>query len=322
VIHLSEAKPGLSNFRTFATSKKSSLAMRDFSTKYAHWIILFILVVIWGSSFILMKRSLEYFTPYELGALRISFAGLALLPFALRRLKGISPRQWLVLIVVGLIGNTIPAFLFSYAQTGIPSAQAGILNSTTPLFALLVGLLVYHIRVSWMNVLGVFLGLFGAVMVIAGQTDGKLEFNFYYSSFVILASILYAFNLNIIKHHLAKVDSFTIAAISYFVLLVPILLYLFLGTSFMEHIRQPAKVHGLIYPAILGVVGSALAITLFNKLIKLKSVIFSASVTYLIPIVALGFGVLDGEHYPPLIILWVAIIIFGVFLVNKKVKSS
>ena len=292
--------------------------MRDFISRNLHWVILLTLVLIWGSSFILMKRSLEYFTVYELGALRISFAGLALLPFALWRLKGITPKQWLTLIVVGLIGNTIAAFLFAYAQTGIPSAQAGILNSTTPLFAMLVALLIYHVRVSWLNVAGVMLGLFGAVMVIYSQTDGKMEFNFYYSSFVILASILYAFNLNIIKYHLEGVDSFTIASISYFVLLFPILIYLFAGTDFLTHIQDAEVAKGLIYPAILGVVGSAIAITMFNKLIKLKSVIFSASVTYLIPIVALLFGVLDGEKYPASIILWVLTIITGVYLVNKK----
>lgn len=292
--------------------------MRDFISRNLHWVILLALVLIWGSSFILMKRSLEYFTVYELGALRISFAGLALLPFALRRLKGITPKQWLTLIVVGLIGNTIPAFLFAYAQTGIPSAQAGILNSTTPLFAMLVALLIYHVRVSWLNVAGVMLGLFGAVMVIYSQTDGKMEFNFYYSSFVIIASILYAFNLNIIKYHLEGVDSFTIASISYFVLLFPILIYLFTGTGFLTHIQDTEVARGLIYPAILGVVGSAIAITMFNKLIKLKSVIFSASVTYLIPVVALVFGVLDGEKYPASIILWVLTIITGVYLVNKK----
>ena len=102
--------------------------MRHFISKYLHWILLFSLVIIWGSSFILMKRSLEYFPPFELGALRIAFAGLTLLPFAFKRMKGIEPKVWLKLIIVGLIGNTIPAFLFAFAQTGIPSSQAGILN--------------------------------------------------------------------------------------------------------------------------------------------------------------------------------------------------
>jgi len=292
--------------------------MRDFTSKYLHWILLFSLVIIWGSSFILMKRSLEYFSPFELGALRIAFAGLALLPFAFKRLKGISPKTWLHLILVGLIGNTIPAFLFAYAQTGIPSSQAGILNSTTPLFAMLVGLIFYKIKISWWNVLGVFIGLLGAVLIIYGKGDGNLQFNFFYSALVLIASILYAFNLNLIKQHLANVNSFTIAVISYFVLLGPVLIYLFLGTDFIHTIQDPVNMKGLIYPAILGVLGSALAISIFNVLIKLKSVLFAASVTYMIPIVALFFGILDGEKFAPINFLWVAAILGGVLLVNKK----
>jgi len=292
--------------------------MRDFTSKYLHWILLFTLVIIWGSSFILMKRSLEYFSPFELGALRIAFAGLALLPFAFKRMKGISPKTWLQLIIVGLIGNTIPAFLFAYAQTGIPSSQAGILNSTTPLFAMLVGLIFYKIKISWWNVLGIFIGLWGAVLIIYGTGDGNLQFNFFYSALVLIASILYAFNLNLIKEHLANVESFTIAVISYFVLLGPVLIYLFVGTDFIHTIQEPGNLQGLIYPAILGVVGSAVAISIFNILIKLKSVLFAASVTYMIPIVALFFGILDGEKFAPINFLWVAAILGGVLLVNKK----
>ena len=292
--------------------------MRSFISKYLHWILLFSLAIIWGSSFILMKRSLEYFSPFELGALRIVFAGLTLLPFVFKRIKGIAPKTWLKLIIVGLIGNTIPAFLFAYAQTGIPSSQAGILNSTTPLFAMLVGLFFYKIKINWWNVLGVFIGLFGAVLIIYGQSDGNLQFNFFYSSLVLIASVLYAFNLNLIKQHLANVDAFTIAVISYFVLLGPIIIYLFWGTDFIQTIQNPVNVKGLIYPAILGVVGSAMAISLFNILIKLKSVLFAASVTYMIPIVALFFGILDGERFAPFNYLWVAAILGGVLMVNKK----
>ena len=292
--------------------------MRNFIKKYLHWILLFSLAIIWGSSFILIKRSLEYFSPFELGALRIAFAGLTLLPFVFKRIKGIEPKTWLKLIIVGLIGNTIPAFLFAYAQTGIPSSQAGILNSTTPLFAMLVGLVFYNIKISWRNILGVFIGLFGAVLIIYGQSDGNLQFNFFYSSLVLIASVLYAFNLNLIKQHLANVDAYTIAVISYFVLLGPVLIFLFWGTDFIQTVQNPVNLKGLIYPAVLGVVGSAMAISLFNILIKFKSVLFAASVTYMIPIVALFFGILDGERFAPVNFLWVAAILGGVLLVNKK----
>lgn len=292
--------------------------MGNFVSKYLHWIILISLALIWGSSFILMKRSLEYFTALELGALRISFASLSLLPFAFKRMKGLTINNWVILIIVGIIGNTMPAFLFAYAQTGIPSSQAGILNSTTPLFALIVGLVFYRIRVIWLNVLGVLIGLIGAVMIIYGQSDGNIEFNYYFSSFVLLASILYAINLNIVKNHLNDVDPFTIAVISYLVLLGPILIYLFMGTPFLQTMQKPESWIGLIYPAVLGILGSAIAISMFNILIKMKSVLFAASVTYMIPIVALFFGLMDGEIFAPINFLWVAFIITGVLLVNKK----
>jgi len=265
-----------------------------------------------------MKRTLEVYSNVELGALRISFAGLVLLPFAFSRIKGLSRKDWIWLAIVGVIGNTIPAFLFAKAQTGIDSSLAGILNSTTPLFALIVGLLVYKLKTHWLNYIGIFLGFIGAIMIIISKNDGHIDFNLQYSAYVVLATVFYAFNLNIVKFNLKNTEPFTIAIISYSIVFFPVLIYLFTGTSFAHTIQQPGAIAALIYPAILGVIGSAIAIVIFNYLVKISGVLFTASVTYLIPIVATIIGVFDGELIKPIHILWISLILFGVLLVNKK----
>ena len=274
--------------------------------------------MIWGSSFILMKRTLEFYSNFELGALRIVFAGIVLLPIALKKIWKLNKSQWLWLTIVGIIGNTLPAFLFATAQTGIDSSLAGILNSTTPMFALIVGIMLFNLKANRLNYLGVVLGFIGAIMIIITKNDGEMSFNLQYSSYVILASILYAFNLNIIKYKLEGTDAVGIAAVSYFVVFLPILLFLFFGTEFTTTVMNPGAMQALIYPAILGIVCSAIAIIIFNYLVKIAGVLFSASVTYLIPIIASIFGFFDGEIFKPASIIWIAVILFGVFLVNKK----
>ncbi len=268
-----------------------------------------------------MKRTLAFYSNTELGALRISFAGLVLLPFAFSRMKGLSKKEWFWLLIVGLIGNTIPAFLFAKAQTGIDSSLAGILNSTTPLFALIVGLLIYNLKTHWFNFIGIILGFIGAIMIIISKNDGHIDFNLQYSAYVILATVFYAFNLNIVKYNLKNVKPFSIAIISYSIVFFPVLVYLFSGTEFTNTIQQPGALIALIYPAILGVIGSAIAIVIFNYLVKISGVLFTASVTYLIPIVATIIGVFDGEVIRPIHTLWILLILFGVFLVNKKPKK-
>ena len=252
----------------------------------------------------------------------MAFAGLVLLPFAFSRLKGLDRKQWFWLIIVGLIGNTIPAFLFAKAQTGIDSSLAGILNSTTPLFALIVGLLLYNLKTHWFNFIGILLGFIGAIMIIVSKNDGHIDFNLQYSAYVVLATVFYAFNLNIVKYNLRDTKPFTIAIISYSLVLFPVLVYLFTGTEFINTVQKSGAITALIYPAILGILGSAIAIVIFNYLIKIAGVLFTASVTYLIPIVASIIGVFDGEILKPIHYLWIAIILFGVFLVNKKPRSK
>lgn len=126
------------------------------------YLILLILALTWGSSFILIKRGLETFTPSEVGALRVVNTWLSLLPFALKRLKGFKVIHWILFAVVGIVGSLAPAFLFVAAQKGIDSSLAGILNSLTPLFTLITGIAFIKLKPKWFNITGVILGLIGA----------------------------------------------------------------------------------------------------------------------------------------------------------------
>jgi drug/metabolite transporter (DMT)-like permease len=222
-----------------------------------------------------------------------------------------------LMAIVGIVGNGIPAFLFTKAETGIDSSLAGILNSLTPLFALIVGLLFFKSKTKWYNVLGVFIGLAGTIGLMSISGNKSLEFNFSYGIYVIIATMLYAINLNVLKRFLKDVDAITITAFAFLTIGIPSLIYLFANTDFVTVIQtRPHAMVGLGYIAILGVFGSAIAVILYNKLIKTTGVLFAASVTYLMPVVAVFWGIADGEKFELIYVLWILIILMGVFLVN------
>jgi drug/metabolite transporter (DMT)-like permease len=283
------------------------------------WSILLGLAVIWGTSFILIKRGLEYFSSTEVGALRISIAFLVLSPIAFARIRKISRREWKLFLLVGLIGSGFPAFLFAKAQTGIDSSLAGILNSLTPLFTMLVGLSFFSMKPKWFNIVGVLIGLTGAIGLISISGGKGFEFNFQYAVYIIIATICYAINVNIVKYKLKDTDALTITAFSFFTIGLPVLIYLLVFTGFLTQITsEPGALKGLGYITILAVVGTGIALIAFNKLVKIASPIFAASVTYLIPIVAVIWGAIDAEKMETISFLWMGVILLGIFLVNKK----
>jgi len=283
------------------------------------WSILAGLALIWGSSFILIKRGLETFSSAEVGALRISITFLVLSPFAITRIRKLKLREWKYLVLVGLIGSGFPAFLFAKAQTGIDSSLAGILNSLTPLFTMIIGLSFFSLKTRWFNIAGVFIGLAGAVGLISISGGRSFEFNFQYAIYIIIATVCYATNVNVVKYKLKEIDALTITVFSFFLIGLPVLLYLLIFTDFIRLIStEQAALTGLGYIIILAVIGTALALFAFNKLVKLASPVFASSVTYLIPIVAISWGAIDGEKMSPMSFLWMGVILLGIFLVNKK----
>lgn len=286
------------------------------------WLILILLGLTWGSSFILMKKGLLVYSSSEVGALRIVISFLFLLPFALARLKNIKPRTLLILLLAGILGNGAPAFLFAKAQTVIDSSVAGILNSLTPLFTVLVGIIAFKLKLRWFNFLGVAIGMAGAMGLLAVSGSGEFSFKFSYAIYVIIATLLYAINVNIIKTYLKDVDSIGIVALSFMLIGLPVLIYLFTFTDFtLKLSNHPQALTGLGYVAILAIGGTALALMLFNKLLKMTDPVFASSVTYLIPIIAVLWGFLDGEKLGWSYLLWVLLVLTGIILVSAKHPS-
>ena len=272
----------------------------------------------WGSSFILIKKSLTVFSTTQIGCLRVGITFLVLLPFAFSRLKRLKKKHWIALFFISF-GSTAPAFLFPMAQMEIDSATAGVLNSLTPLFTLIVGLAFFSLKVKWFNIVGVLIGLFGAVGLIATSGNANFQFNFGYAIYIIIATLLYAFNGNLIKSFLKELDSFTITIFSFFIFGLPALVYLFISTPYITQLKSdPEFWAGMAYVSTLAILGTAVALIFFNYLIKIKTVIFASSVTYLIPIVAFIWGIIDGEQFGLVYILWIMLILVGVFLVNAS----
>ena len=295
--------------------------MKPSRNSHLPWLILLGLVLTWGSSFILIKQGLEGFS-YDsriVGSLRIVISFLVLLPLALMRLKRVKRKQWGVLAIVGIISNAAPAFLFARAQTGIDSNMAGILNSLTTLFTLMIGLAFFHLKPKWFNIIGVFTGLAGAAGLIYFSGNGGFAFNFSYAVYVLIATIFYAASVNIIKTYLVELDAVSITAISFLIIGMPVCIYLLFFTDFLQQLAHSQEAwSGLGYISILAVVGTALALIFFNMLIKMTSALFAASVTYMIPIVAIGWGILDGEQFDWDYLIWIMMILGGVYLVNTK----
>jgi EamA-like transporter family. len=285
------------------------------------WLLLLLLAMIWGSSFILIKKGLIAFRPDQLAAIRIASAGFVLLPFLMQRFKTVQRHHWPKLISVGLVGSFIPAFLFAFAQTELPSGVTGVLNTFTPLATLLIGVLVFHQIVVVQQWIGVLIGLAGTVILITANANGEFQFNAY-ALLIIVATICYGINLNLIKHHIPDLGALTITGVSLFLVAPPALIYLLFATPLVEQLgTQPDVYFSLTAILILGVIGTAMALVIFNTVVKMTDTTFASSVTYLIPIVALILGVIDGEPFLVEHAVGMAAILAGVFIANRRARK-
>ncbi|KAA3609712.1 MAG: DMT family transporter [Calditrichaeota bacterium] len=274
--------------------------------------------VIWGSSFILIKKGLFVYSVEQVALLRILFAYIVLLPTAIFHIKKyLKPHGW-QLFISGLTGNLIPAFLFAKAQTQLESGITGVLNALTPLFTLLVGIFLFHLKIYRKQVAGILIGLAGSIGLSLINKSGALGTINYFVFFVILASFLYGFNVNYIKRYLSDVPSVQLTGLALFFIGPPALVYLFFTDFTTRLSTQPGSLEALGYLAILGIVNTALALILFFRLLKMTSPVVASSVTYIIPIVALFIGFLDGEQFFALHFVGMALIIGGVYIVNRR----
>jgi drug/metabolite transporter (DMT)-like permease len=285
--------------------------------KNLRFVYLTILALVWGSSFILIKRGLVGLNPFQLGALRMVFAAIFLLIIGYKSIAKIQKHHWKYLALTGLLGTFFPVFLFSVAQTQISSAISAILNSLTPLNTLILGIVFFGIDFQRRQIWGVFIGLAGSALLIIYGAIENPNANYYYALLLIIASFCYAVNVNLIKIHLSDLNPLSITTGNFVILLVPALAVLYFS-DFWSAIEQDSTQDVIVYILVLGIVGTALANILFFKLIKISSPVFASSVTYLIPVVAFLWGLLDNESLTLIQLLGAVIILGGVYLSAKK----
>ena len=283
------------------------------------WVFLFLLALIWGSSFILIKKSLIGLSPMQLGSLRIIITGFILFIAGFNSLKNLSKNTIKWIALSGFLGTFFPAFLFAYAETEIDSAIASILNSIVPINTILFGFLAFNIISTKRQIIGVLIGFAGAILLISNGAAINPNQNYWYAFLVIIATVMYAFNINIIKRHLQNIPPLTIAVGNFIVIIVPAFLVLIYSGFFTQQVLQgPNFSISIFYVFLLSLFGTAIAKVLFNNLVQISTPVFASSVTYIMPIVAVFWGLLDNEVFSFWQGIATLIILGGVYLANSK----
>lgn len=284
------------------------------------WLYLGVLSLIWGSSFILIKKGLVGLTPYQLGALRIVLTSLILFSVGFKSLNQVRKRHWKWLAVTGFVSSFFPPFLFAMAQNHIDSSVASILNSFTPLATVLVGMLLFGIYSTSRQLIGVFIGLAGTLLLIFAGSEMNSSENHWYGLLILLASVGYAFNVNMIKKYLTDISALAVTTGNFLFIFLPALVVLYLSGYFHEIAQSEKMLVASGFILILSILGTATAKVLFNKLIQVSSPVFASSVTYTIPLVAILWGLFDGESFSVWQMMATGVVLIGVYLSNKKVK--
>lgn len=285
------------------------------------WVLLALLALVWGSSFILIKRSLVAFPPEQVGAGRLVFALLFFTPFLAKQSRQDAVRlavrhRWVALLASAIIGFVIPAFLFAEAGAHLNSSLAGALNSLSPLFTLILGGVFFGQSLKLKQVSGILLGLMGSLLLVFFSNTGSFEINGY-ALLVVVATICYGLNTNLIGRYLSHLPALVSTA-WLFAFAGPIALLTLMPTDFLARVMAAQSNWPLAALATLGVLGSGMMSIFFNRVMQLSSPLFAASVTYLIPIVALMWGVLDGETIYPVQFVGMAVCLLGIWLVNRS----
>ena len=283
------------------------------------WLYLTVLSIVWGSSYILIKWGLVALTPLQLGSLRLLITTIALLLVGYPSLRGLTRYHWKWLAITGYVGTFLPAFLFAFAQQHIESAVAAILNALTPLLTLIFGVLFFKIKVLRKQYFGVAIGLMGSMGLVWGGLSTSGILNPVYLLLIVMATCCYAINIHFLKIHLVQVGVMAIT-LGNFIFMAPIALIILLSSDFFsaKTFEHPEIYTSIGYITVLALAGSAFAKYLFNKFVKITSAIFASSVTYTLPIVALFWGISDGETITAFQLFSTVIILFGVYLSHQK----
>jgi drug/metabolite transporter (DMT)-like permease len=284
---------------------------------FINWLLFLLLSLVWGSSFILMKTSAEHLNGLQIGSVRIFAAGVAFLPFAVLYVSRIPLRKMGIVILTGLLGNFFPALLFASAiKENGESSLASILNSLTPLFVIVVGLLFFKSKVQRKKMVGVFLGFGGLVLLnllrgpVSPEDNGVV--------LILIATIFYGINVNLVSHFLKGIDGLKIASVSLAIMAIPSALIMWQQNVFTIARFDEGARWSIAVACLLGVVGSAIATAVYYILIQRAGGLFASLVTYAIPIVAMMWGLLANEHITSLEIACLGIILSGVYLANRS----
>ncbi|MBK8847470.1 MAG: EamA family transporter [Bacteroidetes bacterium] len=286
------------------------------------WILLTILTVIWGSSFVLIKEGLLTFSPIEVAGLRMIFASSVLLPFIFRSVAKIPAGKWKWLLASGMVGNCIPAVLFTLAESRINSTTAGMLNALSPLFTLLIAFAVFKNKTRSNQWLGVLIGMLGALALIYFQPKGDKFIADPYAWYVVLACVGYGASVNIIRNHFGGLSVMHAAGFALSFAAIPYVIYFLIHPVAHKISFEGTGLRSLLAVAALGMVGSSVATVLFNSLVKKSSALFAASVTYLMPFVSVVLGIWYGEIVNMAQLISLALILGGVYIISRKPKEQ
>lgn len=283
------------------------------------WILLIVLTVIWGSSFILIKKSLEHFSPYQVGALRVLIAGIILMPVAVSKYKLFPKKHLKWLILAAFTGNFIPMFLFPIAETEVSSSIAGIINSMMPIFVIIVGALVWKFETTKRQMVGTLISFAGVCLLAFGGDGEGGKFKLIPILLLLLATLCYALSTTTVKSKLMDVSSTILSAFVFsFVLFFPSLIALTFTGFFSTFSFSEDNMLGLMFVGLLSVFGTGLAMTLNYRLLKVSTPLFASTVTLLMPIVAIIWGFLDGEKLSILQFVGAGVIIGGLIFLRSK----
>ena len=288
------------------------------------WLLFFVLAVVWGSTFILIKESLAGLSALQVASLRIISAGLVLLPLCIKDFKEMKREDLLPMFLSGSFGNLIPAYLFATAQQHIPSAVAGVLNSLTPIFAFLIGWRFFNAEVTRNKVAGLFIAFTGAIMLSLAKNTGSEAYSIAIVPvlLILVATVFYGLNANFVKHKLGHRRSSYTAATALALNAIPAFIVLMFSGIFTLDLNNAPVLRSLGFVTLLGVLSSAIATIFFYQLLKKAGVVFSSMITYAIPIVAVLCGLLTGEKFTALHLLSFAVILSGVCIANaQKLKQ-
>ena len=282
------------------------------------WGTLIILSIIWGSSYILIKKGLTGLTPIQLGSLRVIVTTILIAPIGYQKIKKIPKEKLKWVAFSAFVGSFLPAYLFAFAETEISSSVTAVMVSLTPLFTLLISVIIFGEELLRKQVLGVIVGFLGIIVLINNELL-ESSFSLLYVMFVIIAAFCYAVNANVLKYKLPNIPALGIVFMSFLFMFIPAFIILFFSDfPFADFASNPLIIESIIYIIILALFGTAIAKVLYIKLLAISTPVFSVSTTYLMPIIAIFWGLLDGESFQPIQFIGTLIILMGVYLVTKK----